>query len=186
MANTYSCYSKTEVTFSWKAKNSSLFYPLIVRFMALISSLTFFLFWVIISSISISYWILSASLFELGLTAITPFLMELARFLSLFSNASFGTSFYFASYFIYFGISFGGSRGCGCGCSYFLGCRLELFGGILFCEFFCSNVFWTCPCPLATPNKFLLLFSYFLMIFALSIFLMSWTCSLLISELLLP
>jgi hypothetical protein len=44
VANTYSCSSSTLVTFSWKAKNSYLLSPLIVLFIALMSSRTFFLF----------------------------------------------------------------------------------------------------------------------------------------------
>jgi hypothetical protein len=50
VANTSSCYSSTLVTFSWNAKYYYLLSPRIVRFIALMSSRTFFLFWLLIMS----------------------------------------------------------------------------------------------------------------------------------------
>lgn len=148
VANTSSCSYRTLVTFYWKAKNSYLFYPLIVLFIALMSSLTFFLFWLlIISSISIYSWILSA--YFIGVILLgggIVFLIEFARFFSLLipvdyfaislsSFTSFTGFIYFISYFgIYLTIYFGGYLGWST--YYFLFIWFELLGGILFWEFF--------------------------------------------------
>jgi hypothetical protein len=191
VAKTSYCSYRTLVTFYWKAKNYYLFYPLIVLFIALMSSLTFFLFWLLIMSyISIYYWILSA--YFIGVILLgggMVFFIEFARFfylltplvyfaISLSSFTSFTGFIYFISYFgIYFTIYFGGYLGWRT--YYFLFIWLELLGGILFWEFlgyrtcfmFWGGGFWGFWGLFFVFDPFCyLLVYYFLIAFALYIF----------------
>ena len=98
------------------------------------------------------------------------FFMELARFFSLFYlGCSLGSSLisFITSFGAYFGTYFGGSLGCGTS-YFFVTTVLELFGGILFCEFLGSRTcfIFCCP-PLIKVLGAGPLLSYFLIAFAL-------------------
>ncbi len=140
VANTSSCSYRTEVTFYWKAKYYYLLSPRIVRFIAFISSFTFFFcsrtnYYSIYSAIQSFY------LAGTGLTGIVGFFIELTRFCLSFTEID---SF---SLFCYRGISFGGSLGWGGSSRLLFWAELITFGGILFCEFLGYKIcftFWGC------------------------------------------
>ena len=165
VANTSYCSSSTELTFSWNAKNSYLLSPLMVLFMAEISSLTFFCFWFLAaSSIYISYAIQSFSFEGVCLGWIVGFLIEFALlFFYLIETVSLSLA-------ISFGIYLGGGS---LGTYSFLLLLLVFaefitFGAILLCEFLGSRIcfwFWS----LLFCYSFLLLCYSFLILPALYI-----------------
>lgn len=132
VAKTSSCSSRTEVTFSWKAKKSSLLSPLIVRFMALMSSFTFWCLSSFAASSSISSAIQSFYLEGAGFKATVGFFIELERPPFSFSRTD-KDSFSFA---ISLGTSLGGYLGCGGSSLLLWAAEVMTLGGILFWEFF--------------------------------------------------
>ena len=133
MAKTSYCSSRTELTFSWKAKNYSLFSPRIVRFMAEMSSFTFFCLFARASSAWISSSIQSFSFEGVYFGFTTCFLIEFARlFFSLIDIVSFSLA---TSFVIYLGGYLG--------TYYLLLAEFIDFGAILLWEFFGSRIcFW--------------------------------------------